>query len=181
VEGEFLGEYGMYSISKKDKVHWDRIDGDWGGGGSYLGTPLRTARYLYQHGDAARGWDILKRMCRLAKHFAYLPQSPYADEPDEFRTGGGLEVCAGAGLEAIWFGIFGISLREDGSMTISPAPYNPEIGTAILADFRFRGRSFEIRLHLTEYEVLADGKPLANRAYGQMVVVPAPGKASPAP
>jgi hypothetical protein len=171
-EGDFLGEFGMYSISRKDTVHWDRLDADWGGGGCYLGTPLRTARYLYEHGDARRGWDVLERMGRLAEHFAYLPQSPMAEEPAEFRTGGNLEICSGAGLEAIWFGIFGLRPHEDGSLRISPAPFNPKIGKATLAGFQFRGHRHDVQLQSSGYRVWLDGKSWARKGYGKAVTIP---------
>jgi hypothetical protein len=172
-EGEFLGEFGLYSISRKDTVHWDRLDADWGGGGCYLGTPLRTARYLYEGGDDQRGWDILKRMSRLAGHFAFLPQSPMADEPAEFRTGGNLEISSGAGLEAIWFGIFGLHPKENGSLVVSPAPFNPELGEARLAGFQFRHHRYEVELRRDGYRVLLDGNLCSKKGYGKITTIPA--------
>lgn len=174
--GEFLGEFGMYSISRKDTIHWDRLDADWGGGGCYLGTPFRTARYLYERGDARRGWEILERMGRLAEHFAFLPQSPMAEEPNEFRTGGNLEVSAGAGLEAVWFGIFGLHPNEDGSLRICPAPFNPKIGKATLAGFQFRGHRYGVHLESSGYRVFLDGKPWSKQAYGRAVTIPSQGQ-----
>jgi hypothetical protein len=172
-EREFLGEFGLYSISRKDTVHWDRLDADWGGGGCYLGTPLRTARYLYESGDDQRGWDLLKRLSRFASHFAFLPQSPMAEEPAEFRTGGNLEISAGAGLEAIWFGIFGLCPNEDGSLVISPAPFNPEIGEATLAGFQFRRHSYDVQLRRDGYRVFLDGKLCSKKGYGKTTTIPA--------
>ena len=171
-EGEFLAEFGMYSISRKDTIHWDRLDADWGGGGCYLGTPLRTARYLYQHGDSRRAWSILERMGRLAEHFAYLPQSPMAEEPAEFRTGGNLEISSGAGLEAIWFGIFGLQPHADGSLGICPAPFNPKIGKATLAGFQFRGHRYDVQLESSGYRVWLDGKPWTRKGYDKPVAIP---------
>ena len=172
-EGEFLAEFGLYSISRKDTVHWDRLDADWGGGGCYLGTPLRTARYLYESGDDKRGWDLLKRMSRFASHFAFLPQSPMAEEPAEFRTGGNLEISAGAGLEAVWFGIFGLRPNEDGSLVISPAPFNPEIGEATLAGFQFRRHSYDVQLRRDGYRVFLDGNLCSKKRYGKITTIPA--------
>ena len=111
-------------------------------------------------------------MGRLAEHFAYLPQSPMAEEPAEFRTGGNLEVCSGAGLEAIWFGIFGLQPHEDGSLTIRPAPFNPKIGKATLAGFQFRGHRYDVQLQSSGYRVWLDGKPLARKGYGKAVTIP---------
>ena len=64
-EGEFLGKFGLHSVSKKDTVHWDRLDANWGGGGCYLGTPLRTASYLYELGDDRHAIEDLKTAARF--------------------------------------------------------------------------------------------------------------------
>lgn len=171
-EGEFLGEFGMYSISRKDAIHWDRLDADWGGGGCYLGTTLRTARYLYEHGDSRRAWSVLERIGRLAEHFAYLPQSPMAEEPAEFRTGGNLQISSGAGLEAIWFGIFGLQPHMDGSLRICPAPFNPRTGRAKLVGFQFRGHRYDVQLESSGYRVWLDGKLWTRKTYGRPVTIP---------
>ena len=49
-EGEFLGKYGFYSISKRDLEHHDRIDADWGGGGQFAGMPGRIAVNCFKLG-----------------------------------------------------------------------------------------------------------------------------------
>ena len=49
-EEKFLGDYGMFSISKKDLKHFDLLDCDFGGGGYYAGMPPKIARALYKHG-----------------------------------------------------------------------------------------------------------------------------------
>jgi len=173
VEGDFLAELGIYSISKKDTIHWDRFDGDWGGGGAYIGTPLRTARYLYENGDSRHGWEVLKRTSRLAAHFSYMPQSPAVDEPYEWKYGGNLEVSSGAGLEAIWAGIFGLRPQLDGSLVVSPAPFNPEIGEATLAGFQFRQHRYDVELLSSGWQVFLDGKLWSQNDYGTRVIIPA--------
>jgi hypothetical protein len=172
-EGEFLADYGMYSISKLDTVHWDRMDADWGGGGSYVGTPLRIARRLYEQDNPQAAWDLLKRMARLADHFCFLPQSPFADEPNEFRTGGNLSISCASGMEAIWCGIFGLRPQADGTMLVKPAPYNAEIGEAELAGYRFRQHRYDVRLGTTNYEVYLDGKLFGRKHYGLALSIPA--------
>jgi len=172
-EGEFLAEYGMYSISRKDTVHWDRMDADFGGGGSYVGMPFRIARRLYEHGNPQTGWEIMKRMARLADHFSLMPHSPQAEEPYEFRTGGNMNISCVSGMEAIWSGIFGLRPQEDGSMIITPAPYNPEVGEADLAGYPFRKHRYDVRLGKTGYEVLVDGKPRGRESYGKSFTIPA--------
>ncbi len=168
-EGEFLGRYGVYSISRRDTVHWDLIDSDWGGGGQYAGMPGRISRYLYKKGFAGKGWDILKRNARYVDHFPYLPQNPRIDTPEQDRSSMPLQIAAGAGLEAIVFGTFGIKMEDD-KLTIKP--YNHEdIGEAILTNIRYKGRTFGVQLTPKTYSVYENGKHLATRFYGEEVVI----------
>jgi hypothetical protein len=172
VPGDFLAEMGIYAISKKDRVHWDRFDQDWGGGGCYIGTPLRTARYLYENGDAPHAWEVLNRTARLAGHFSYLPQSPAVDEPYEWKYGGLLNISSGAGLEAVWSGVFGLRPQPDGSLVVSPPPFNPEIGEATLAGFPFRQHRYDVELLAKGWKVFVDGKLWSQKSYGQRAIIP---------
>ncbi|MFC2125493.1 hypothetical protein ACFLU5_11845, partial [Bacteroidota bacterium] len=134
-EGEFLGKYGLYSIARRDSIHWDLIDADWGGGGQYAGMPGRISRYLYQKGFAGKGWDLLKRHIRYMDYFPYLPQNPYTDRPEQDRSSMPLEIAAGAGIEAIVFGTFGVKMEED---KLVIRPFNHEdIGEATLKEINY--------------------------------------------
>ena len=165
-EGVFLGEFGMYGISRLDKIHWDRLDADFGGGGYYAGMPPRISRHLYRYGFAEVGWDILKRVSRQAKYFPYMPQSSSADEPFEFRTGGNMQISSAAALETVWFGIFGLRPGMDGSLTVLPN-WNSDLGEATLKDFRFRGHSIDVQMNGSGYEVFVDGKRVAKNPHGK--------------
>lgn len=168
-EGEFLGKFGIYSISRRDTVHWDLIDSDWGGGGQFAGMPGRVSRYLYQQGFAGQGWDILKRHIRYMDYFPYLPQNPFTDKPEQDLSSQSLEVASGAGMEAIIFGIFGVKMEED-KLTIKP--YNHEdIGEATLKDIKYRGDSFSIRLEQKTFSVYKGDQLIATRFYGEKVVI----------
>lgn len=168
-EGEFLGKFGMYSISRRDTVHWDYIDSDWGGGGQYAGMPGRVSRYLYQRGFAGQGWDILKRHIRYMDYFPYLPQNPFTDKPEQDLSSMCLEIAAGAGMEAIIFGTFGVKMEED-KLTIQP--YNHEdIGEAILTDIKYKGRTFGIQLKQKNFLVFEGDKLIATKFYGEKVVL----------
>ena len=168
-EGEFLGKYGLYSIARRDSVHWDLIDSDWGGGGQYAGMPGRISRYLYQRGFAGKGWDLLKRHIRYMDHFPYLPQNPWTDKPEQDLSSMSLEIAAGAGMEAIIFGTFGVQL-DDHQITIKP--YNHEdIGEATLQNLRYRNRSFSIQLKEKSFSVYEDEALIASRFYGESVVI----------
>ncbi len=168
-DGEFLGRFGLYSIARRDTVHWDLIDSDWGGGGQYAGMPGRISRYLYQKGFAGKGWDILKRHIRYVDHFPYLPQNPRTDVPDQDRSSMPLQISAGAGIEAIVFGTFGIKMEKD---RLVIRPFNHEdIGEAYLRDIKYMGRSFSVRLERKSFTVYENLKSLATRFYGESVVI----------
>ena len=168
-EGEFLGKYGLYSISRRDTVHWDLIDSDWGGGGQYAGMPGRVSRYLYQQGFAGKGWDILKRHIGYMDHFPYLPQNPFTDKAEQDLSSQSLEIAAGAGMEAIIFGTFGVKMEED---MLIIQPYNHEdIGEATLTDILYKGRAFGIQLKQKQFSVFEGDKLIANKFYGEKVVV----------
>ena len=54
-----------------------------------------------------------KRNIRYVDHFPYLPQNPRIDIPEQDRSSMPLEISAGAGMEAIVFGTFGVKIEQD--------------------------------------------------------------------
>jgi hypothetical protein len=166
-EGEFLGKYGVYSIARRDSVHWDLIDSDWGGGGQYAGMPGRISRNLYQNGFAGKGWDVIKRNMRYIDHFPYLPQNPRIDAPEADRSSMPVQIAAGAGMEAIIFGVFGVKMEED-KLTIKPFNHE-DIGEATLKNIKYKGRSFSIQLNRKTFSVFEDEKLIATKFYGEKV------------
>ncbi|MBK7709786.1 MAG: hypothetical protein IPJ37_01580 [Bacteroidales bacterium] len=166
-EGEFLGKYGLYSIARRDSVHWDLIDSDWGGGGQYAGMPGRVARNLYRQGFAGLGWDILKRHMGYMDYFPYLPQNPRTDVPEQDRSSMPVEISAGAGMEAIIFGTFGISIEKD-ILTIKPN-YHDGLGVTTLRDFKFRGKSYDIQITKKDFTVFRDGLTICTKPFGEQV------------
>jgi hypothetical protein len=168
-EGEFLGKYGLYSIARRDTVHWDLIDSDWGGGGQYAGMPGRISRNLYRQGFAEMGWDIIKRHMGYIDYFPYLPQNPRTDVPEQDRSSMPVEISAGAGMEAIIFGTFGIAVNGD-VLTIKPT-YHEELGVTTLRNFKFRGKSYDIQIGKKNYSVFQDGRNIGIKHYGETVVV----------
>lgn len=168
-EGEFLGKYGVYSIARRDTVHWDLIDSDWGGGGQYAGMPGRISRNLYKRGFAGKGWDVLKRNIRYVDHFPYLPQNPRIDTPEQDRSSMPLQISAGAGWEAIVFGTFGVKI-EKAKLTIKPFN-NEDIGEATLSDIVWNGRTFGVKLTRKTFSVYEGDKLIATKFYGEAVVL----------
>jgi hypothetical protein len=168
-EGEFLGKFGLYSIARRDTVHWDLIDADWGGGGQYAGMPGRISRYLYQRGFAGKGWDILKRHIRYMDYFPYLPQNPWTDSPHQDLSSMSLEISAGAGMEAIIFGTFGVQMEDD---KLRIKPFNHEdIGEATLKNLKYKGRIFGIELKRKTFSVYEGETLIASSFYGEEIVI----------
>lgn len=173
-EGEFLGPYGMHSISKTDRVHWDLEDVDWGGGGQYTGMPLRIAESMYRHGYGELGWNILVRCARWTEKFPYIPQEMFADSlmsPEVVEMP--LEIAAGSGVQAMLFGIFGLRPQVDGSLLVSPS-YHREMGEARMTGYHFRGHSYDVEMGPWEFKVYRDGKLAAQNPYGEPVQFPRP-------
>ncbi|WP_242202009.1 MGH1-like glycoside hydrolase domain-containing protein [Aestuariivivens insulae] len=168
-EGIFLGKFGVYSIAPKDKVHWDMIDSDWGGGGQYLGLPGRASKYLYQQGFAGKGWDVLKRHIRSIDHFPYLPQNARTDRPEQDRSSMPLEISAGAGMEAIIFGTFGVKM-EGNTITFQPIN-NEDIGTAQMKNIMYRGKNYGVKLEKKTFSVYENDTLIETKFYGESVII----------
>lgn len=168
-ENVFLGKFGFYSIARNDSVHWDRIDGDWGGGGQYAGMPSRIARNLYNTGFAQLGWDVLKRYAGYVNYFPYLSQNPSTDKPVQDRSSMPLQISAGSAAEAIIYGTFGVKLSLQ---SISFAPnYHQDLGESCLSNILWHNHVYEIRLHEKHFEIFRDSKKIAEKLYGESVSI----------
>jgi hypothetical protein len=168
-EGEFLGKFGIYSIARRDSVHWDLIDSDWGGGGQYAGMPGRISRNLYRQGFPETGWEILKRHMRYIEFFPYLPQNPRTDSPQQDRSSMPVEIAAGSGMEAIIFGIFGINLNNN-QLIIKPNTHE-DLGSMSLTGFRFAGKQYDIHTGPRSFVVYCDGKFVASKQLGESITI----------
>lgn len=173
VEGEFLGPYGMYSVSKIDRIHWDLEDVDWGGGGQYAGAPLRIAEFLYRLGYGELGWNVLSRCTYWVDRFPYIPQEIFADFLGNPAVEMPLEISAGSGVQAILFGIFGLRPVTEGTLEICPS-YHQELGEASMMGYRFRGHTYDVVMGPWGFKVFKDGKVAARNPHGVPVKFPKP-------
>ena len=164
-EGDFLGKYGMYSISKQDKLHYDCEDIDWGGGGQYIGMPNRIAESLYQLGYVDKGWEILSRCIRWCEGYPYFPQEIFTERLSNPPYEMPLEISGGGGMQAILFGVFGLRPQNDRSLIIQPA-YHIDLGEARMRGFVFAGHRYDIELGCEEYRVYRDGLLAVEASYG---------------
>ena len=64
-----------------------------------------------------------------------------------------------AGAQSILFGMFGVTVAADGSVTVNPQPpaFSPEIS---LTGLKVRGRELDILVAGGRYRVVADGEVL---------------------
>jgi hypothetical protein len=175
-DNEFLGPYGLYSMSRQDRLHWDRVDADWGGGGSYTGIPLQLVRNLYQSGMGQLAWTILSRFTQYVDHFPYISQNFRADEFFQDESSQPMEICAGAGVEAVIFGLFGLSPQIDGNLDIHPF-YAHELGNANLTDYRFREHRYDIFMDRYGFKLTRDGRMLGSYHHGESVRILTDGRA----
>jgi hypothetical protein len=169
-DGEFLAPYGLYSISKRDTIHWDRIDADFGGGGQYVGMTLRIALNLFKNGYPLEGFEILKRFSKYTDHFPYLTHNPWSDKMFQDQSSMALQISAGAGIEAIISGIFGVRPNVNGDIEFNPS-HNLELGNSELTDFQFRGNTYEVILKSDYFLVKKNGVLIANNKYGNKLLI----------
>jgi len=177
VSGEFLGPYGMYSIALSDEEHWDMQDCDWGGGGQYVGQPLRIAESLYRMEDPKRGWDVLSRCLLWVDRFPYFPQTIYTEELaiQDHERGWSLQISAGAGAEAVIYGVFGLMPQDDGNLAVNPH-YEKSLGTATLRAYRFREHSYDLCMDAKSFKIFRDGVQLSKECHGHCITITENGK-----
>jgi hypothetical protein len=173
-EGEFLGPFGMYSIARTDRVHYDREDCDWGGGGQYVAVPPRIAESLYRLGERQIAWDVLSRCTRWVEAFPYFPQTIYADKLalQNHQVDWPIVFSGGSGAQAVLFGVFGLRPQMDGSLEISPA-YNGTLGEASMTAYKFHNHKYDVMMDATHFRVIRDGQLVAEKRHGQTVRVSA--------
>jgi hypothetical protein len=169
IDGEFMAKYGLYGISKADDLHWDQVDTDWGGGGQYNGMTLRITKNLFERGYGAQAWEILKRYAKYTDHFPYFTHNPLSDKMSQDHASMSLQISVGAGMEAIFSGVFGVRPQKDGSIVFTPFNHL-ELGKSQLVDFRFRGNSYDVILRKDHYEIKKNGQLFATSKYGRKVI-----------
>ncbi len=155
-EREFLGDYGIHSISKLDPAY-DQVDIDHGGGGSYMAFPPLICQRLYNAGFAKEADDLLQRHLwwgerlpywgdsMVANYMGYREDTPLQSDFDSIT-----------GAQTFIFGMFGVKVGLDGRITIDPTvpAFSPEIR---LEGLKLRGRDITIEANATNYTVTVDG------------------------
>lgn len=168
-EKEFLGDFGIHSISKLDPAY-DQIDIDHGGGGSYVAFPPIICQRLYNAGYREAADNLLKRHLWWGQRLPYWGDSKVANfmgyrEDTPLQS----DFSAISGAQTILFGLFGISMQADGKLTIDPVL--PSLCSEMkLEGLKLRGKQIDIETNANGYTVKIDGKVQQTKK-GQPLVV----------
>jgi hypothetical protein len=159
---EFLSAYGLHSMSKQDPA-FDQVDIDNGGGGNYVAFTPRIAEFLYQAGYTAQAEELLNRTLWWGERLCYWGDSMVANQI-EYRKDTPLQnaLDAGAGVQCIIFGMFGVHLDMDGTVTINPKlpSWSPQ---ASLKGLKLRGSNMDISATEHEFTVRIGDRVLRSK------------------
>lgn len=116
-DNEFLSEFGVHSLSKRD-AGYDPFDEDWGGPGVYAGDAPELIDDLIHSGFQEKGVEILKKILWWGE-FPYYPQAILASKKG-YRQNGRANIIAGLNTtQCIITGLFGVDV-EDNRLLINP-------------------------------------------------------------
>ena len=166
---EFLGQYGIHSLSKKDPAY-DEKDIDNGGPGACISFAPAIADRLYAEGFDEEGDEILKRLLWLGSSMPYWGDSHRADVR-EYRRDTPLQsdIQGTALAQTVIFGVFGIRVQDDFSVIVRPH-LPPEVHEMTLAGVRLQGRVFDVKCRPECFEVICGGRGRSAK-YGESIRV----------
>ena len=142
-ESEFLGPYGLHSLSKKDPAY-DVNDVDNGGPGACVSFAPAVVDRLYRSGRIAEAELIFHRLWWLADALPYWGDSHYADRMDYRRdTPLQCDIQGAALAQTVIFGLFGIEPRADGTVVANPR-LPADVDHMNLTNVRLAGRRFGV-------------------------------------
>lgn len=155
-EEEFLSEYGLHSMSKKDPAY-DIVDIDNGGGGICTEFAAVIIGQLYDIGKDALASDILKRILWWGTKLPYMGDSCAAytmlqreDTPLQ------CDISSVSLAQVILFNIIGLSVSFDGKITVCP-PKNHLARTLEYENFRLLGKTFDFKVSGDDYTLKYNG------------------------
>ncbi len=141
---EFLGDYGVHSLSKLDPAY-DESDPDNGGPGACPSFAPAICDRLYRDGHVAEANAIMMRLRWLADAMPYWGDSQYADRRDYNHLDTPLQ-CNVESLciaQTIAFGMFGVTIADD--LSVKFDPHLPDgVSRMSLTGLRLGNRTYEI-------------------------------------
>ncbi len=164
-EKEFLGPFGIHSLSKTDPAYYEG-DIDNGGPGACVSFPAAIVERLYRAGRIVEAENILSRLLWMGDSLPYWGDSQRADVKDYRRISHlQCDIEGAVPAQSIIFGMFGIEVNPDFSVTVSPHLY-PGTRRMALCNVRIAGKVFDVRCTENGFSVLCSGKHYRH-AYGE--------------
>ena len=158
---EFLSDYGIHSMSKKDSAY-DQVDIGNGGGGTCTLVPPEISERLYKEGDPKVADEIMGRILWWGRRLPYFGESQFANEIDYGQdTTLQADIGSAAVAQSILFGMFGISADFNGNISINPV----KTSLAHLLEIRglkIRGKTLNVSVEGGRYEVSTGDKNFRN-------------------
>ena len=167
---EFLGDYGVHSLSKLDPAY-DEFDIDNGGPGACISFTPAIVDRLYRCGRIREAESLFTRLQWLAESLPYWGDSQRADIR-EYRRDTPLQndIQGAAIAQTIIFGMFGIEIRKDFAVEITP--HLPDGTDEIrLTNVRLAGRVFSVECTRRNGVVVTFGKKTLTAPLGGTVVI----------
>ena len=140
---EFLGDYGLHSLSKLDPAY-DESDVDNGGPGACVSFTPAVVDRLYRDGCVQEAETIFRRLYWLADALPCWGDSQYADRKD-YRHDTPLQndIQGAAHVQTIVFSMLGIQVNPDFSITVNPHPPKDALPLT-LSNVKLAGRTFDV-------------------------------------
>ncbi|MBO4345899.1 MAG: hypothetical protein J5833_09080 [Victivallales bacterium] len=168
-EKEFLGPFGVHSLSKTDPAYYEG-DVDNGGPGSCVSFPAAIIERLYRSGRIKEAENILARLLWMGDSLAYWGDSQRADVKDYRRISHlQCDIEGAVPAQAIIFGMFGIEINPDFSVSVSPHLY-PNTRRMALRNVRLAGMVFDVQCTEKGFVVVCNGRRHAH-AYGETCIL----------
>ena len=168
-EDEFLGPFGLHSLSRKDPAYYEG-DVDNGGPGACVSFPAAVVERLYRSGRIAEAEKLLSRLLWMGESLPYWGDSQRADVMDYRRISHlQCDIEGAVPAQAIIFGMFGIEVNPDFSVRISPHLY-PDTEQMSLLDVHIAGLTFDVHCSTDCFYVIHDGQRHTH-AYGETCVL----------
>ena len=156
-EGEFLGPFGVHSLSRKDPAYFEG-DVDNGGPGACVSFAAAVIERLYRDGCSEQADSILQRLLWMGGALPYWGDSQRADVKDYRRVSHlQCDIEGAVPAQAIIFGLFGIDVKPDFSITISPHLF-PDARQMALRNIRLANQSFDIFCSPQGFSVTHNGQ-----------------------
>lgn len=167
-EREFLGEYGMHSMSKRDPAY-DQADIDNGGGGSCIFFAPEIAEKLYLNGEKQIAEDIIKRLLWWGERMPFWGDSVVANYLDYRKDTPLQNAIGGAAISStVIFGLFGIQVNDEFEITVNPNPpdFAPDME---LKGLRLANRTLDIVVNGSNYQVRSEEGQIIRSPIGKAV------------